>query len=567
MPDVGAINDRRGLLLNDPIALANMQTESMMRLPQASVTLPGLLNKMGPQMVGAPGDLIDLMAMIRGAPALRKVNPFPTSEDAAEFAGVDINNAEGLLAGVMVPGMPASKAGRLAQVRATNQNAVGQAVAAGMGPRNKAAQTVFDTGQFSANEALKVGPFSMQVRGLPAPRGVHDVRDIQAWGFPANLSPGPANHRWMDKVTDEAVKRANDRKLAGRTDWTHERLQAARWVKHKADDEGKSVEDLGREFGPADEWLTSNTFSEAIPSSELVDMARMSPQDRAAYTAEFARQTGNAEGQSVLAHQLGLLSPERRIAVGAWEGELNPNIVTSIMADPAKGADVMSDWSREAVNFHGALMGLLGGQADVATSFLRRSKRAGDINAVRIPVPGGVTPEKVGSWSRIIPKWMRETDIPGDVIVNVRNGDELEVTWLSPDDITPKHKREFRKLMDSVSNGRAIEARNSGGLITEQSEFLPSAYDRLLDNPKMRQQVSAMLPSIATDLSRTIDNLPLTDDGRKIYKKTLEVLSDGGLDGLRDAVKAGTLPAAVIGAVLFAANQAPQQPAQAQGQL
>ena len=488
------------------------------------------------------------------------------------------------------------EANRLAQVRAFNQHATGLPVAAGMAPRNRAVQGILDTGTFAAENALKVGPFSMSVRGLSVPRGVHDVRDINSWGFGDVQATGEANHRWMDKMQDQAVELANERNLAGRGDWTHEQLQAARWVKHKADDMGVDVAALTDDFGPADQWLAANIFSEAAPSKELIKAGVLSDADVRTYTAMHQNLFTNPQGQDVLAHQLGLLSPDSTRFVGEWDGAFNPNIVTRIMADPAKGADVISEWSQEAIAFHGGLRGLLGGQADVAVSFLRKPKLVGDTNAYRIPFNRVVTEADIASYKRAAQKALREGDVPGDVVVNFRNDKELELTWLPPfekkdpgydrwkslndnaesallikaKNRTPEQKiavRElkaveetFRNSIEGITDGRGIPARNSGGLLTYEDRFNPIAWMEKLQNPRMRSNVEGMLPRIAADIERDIAKLPLTDTGQEIYQRTITLIKEGGLAAVENAVKQGILPAAVIGALLLGANQAPQQP-------
>lgn len=457
------------------------------------------------------------------------------------------------------------EANRLAQVRAFNQHATGLPVAAGMGPRNKAAQGILDTGEFSAQSALKVGPFSMQVRGLSVPRGVHDVRDIKSWGYGDAQGTGEANHRWMDKMQDQAVKLANERKLAGRSDWTHEQLQASRWVKHKADDMGVDIAALTDDFGPADQWLAANVFSEASPSQELMNAGALSAADVRIYTAMHQNLFTNPQGQDVLAHQLGLLAPDSTRFVGEWDGAFNPNIVTRIMADPAKGADVISEWSQEAIAFHGGLRGLLGGQADVATSFLRKPKLVGDTNAYRIPFDRAVTEADIASYKRAAQKALREADVPGDVVVNFRGDKELELTWLIFDETEKVQKKAFRNAIEGITGGRGIPARNSGGLLTYEDRFKPSAWMEKLQNPLMRSKVEDMLPRIAADIERDIAKLPLTDTGREIYQRTITLIKEGGLAAVENAVKQGILPAAVIGALLLGANQGPQRPFSSQG--
>ncbi len=453
-------------------------------------------------------------------------------------------------------------ANRLAQTRAVNQFATGRPVAAATGPRNKAVQQALETSTLSESDKLKVGTFGKQVRGLPTTRGTHDFRDAAQWGFATDATLGPAQHRWMDRVSDEAVRLANERKLGGFDDWTHDRLQAAVWVKHKADDMGIDPASLADELAKTDNALRANTFSEAIPSRELVDSNRLSNEAKEAYTNIFVEKFSNVDDQNAVAQQLGLFSPEQARAFGDFEGVTNPNIVTTILADPAKGSDVISEWSSEAQNFHGSLQGLLGGQADVATSYLRKSGKAGDINAARIPFHRSVTESDRAAFGNAIRKEMRLNDIGGDVIVNYRSPTELEVTWLGEGD-----NKGFRKIVKEVTGGKGIEAKNSGGLITYNDEFKPSAWMKELQNPKMRQAVEGMLPRLARDIERDLSSLPLTDKGRDIYQKTLQLIQGGGLKAVEDAVSKGVLPTAVIGAVLLAAREAPEEPAGGRGPL
>ena len=323
---------------------------------------------------------------------------------------------------------------------------------------------------------------------------------------------------------------------------------------------GVDIAALTDDFGPADQWLAANVFSEASPSQELINAGVLSADAMRAYTAMHQRLFTNPQGQDVLAHQLGLLSPDSTRFVGEWDGAFNPNIVTRIMADPAKGADVISEWSQEAIAFHGGLRGLLGGQADVATSFLRKPKLVGDTNAYRIPFGRVVTEADIASYKRAAQKALRLGDVPGDVVVNFRSDKELELTWLIFDKTDKVQKKAFRNAIEGITGGRGMPARNSGGLLTYEDRFKPSAWMEKLQNPTMRSNVEGMLPRIAADIERDIAKLPLTDTGQEIYQRTITLIKEGGLAAVENAVKQGILPSAVIGALLLGANQVPQRP-------
>ena len=72
--------------------------------------------------------------------------------------------------------------------------------------------------------------------------GVNDFRHLRTLGFTETdgsaqrNAVGTAGHKYADYETALAVDRANNRNLDGRSNWTGEQIQAAPWVKQKADD-------------------------------------------------------------------------------------------------------------------------------------------------------------------------------------------------------------------------------------------------------------------------------------------------------------------------------------------
>lgn len=92
----------------------------------------------------------------------------------------------------------------------------------------------------------KTGEYARRINPAAAAEqtatGVNDFRHARTLGFTETSGEaqrnaiGAAGHRYADYETALAVDRANQRALAGRTDWTGEQTQAAPWVKQKADD-------------------------------------------------------------------------------------------------------------------------------------------------------------------------------------------------------------------------------------------------------------------------------------------------------------------------------------------
>jgi hypothetical protein len=317
-----------------------------------------------------------------------------------------------------------------------------------------------------------------------------------------------------------------------------------------------------QEMGEARADMRANVYSEAVPSKELV--GKMSDAEKQVYTEVHASKFQNVDDQNAVAQQLGLLAPDEVIARGDFEDITTPNIITGLLADPAKGGvGKISETSKTGVRFLGALKGLLGGQTDVGYSYIRNAQKVGDINAVKIPFNRAATEADRASYAKTFRKAMKENDIPGDIISNYRTPDELELTWTGDGD-----PAWFRQLAKKMTGGKAVEGHNSGGLITWASEYKPSAWMEELKNPKMREKIKAMLPRIASEIEEDLASIPLTDKGRDIYQKALQIIKSGGLEAVEEAVKKNVLPSAVLGAVVLSSERAsPEEPAARRGLL
>ena len=66
--------------------------------------------------------------------------------------------------------------------------------------------------------------------------GTNDFRHGIEYGFPRGFKIDEPQHQFLDYETAQLVDRANREKLGNRADWTGERIQAALWVRQKAED-------------------------------------------------------------------------------------------------------------------------------------------------------------------------------------------------------------------------------------------------------------------------------------------------------------------------------------------
>lgn len=99
--------------------------------------------------------------------------------------------------------------------------------------------TLFQLGKKTGKYGRLVNP---EVDHVPGATGVNDFRHFRNLGFTEvtgekqRAGVGDSGHKFADYETALAVSRARDRNAAGRDDWTGEQVQAAAWVKQKADD-------------------------------------------------------------------------------------------------------------------------------------------------------------------------------------------------------------------------------------------------------------------------------------------------------------------------------------------
>ena len=124
------------------------------------------------------------------------------------------------------------------------QRQVGRAIKTGRYPKamSKEYEKVF-RGESDVQKNLKRGAFYNEINEAGGfaepgvvPRPTNDIWQSEAWGYanvdgtPHRSSVTPDMHAWMDRMTQQAVDRANAEGLGGRHDWTLGEMQAAAWT-------------------------------------------------------------------------------------------------------------------------------------------------------------------------------------------------------------------------------------------------------------------------------------------------------------------------------------------------
>lgn len=141
-------------------------------------------------------------------------------------------------------------------------------------------------GKKTGEYARRVNP---QAATSTTATGVNDFRHLRTLGFTETSGAaqrnavGEAGHKYADYETALAVERANQRNLAGRSNWTGEQIQAAPWVKQKADDlyarsekrylndAQEILTDQGSNFAPGELEKTAYSLAFADANKTIAD--------------------------------------------------------------------------------------------------------------------------------------------------------------------------------------------------------------------------------------------------------------------------------------------------------
>lgn len=461
--------------------------------------------------------------------------------------------------------------------RGWNQAAMGAPVNTQTGANDRKFEQIFQG--MVARLGPKIDPYIGHLRtrwntGAARNRSVHDVWDMRAWSYPERMkSAGTAQHRWMDKMTVEAVAEANRRALGGKTDWNEKSLQAAAWTALKAEELGVSAADLAHGYKPYLDNLVARLHVESQPSAEIENpLTGMSEAERARYHRGQEAIMTTPEGYDVPSQALyALETPEgKTFGPGQWGNERNEVTTFGVYAGPQQGTkgQPLERSSRALTEAIAAIHGLLRGQADVGYEYLRpaptraltnsfvldfgRPVDVSDLNRTQAELDArfgqytvGLAPTADGNG--LVLSVYKPRKVPGEKLV-----EQLEPVRKRSRFVGPMREPEgpVRQDREVSIGGQAVVLsegkHNSGKLVVGRDDwaYRPSEYLKKLGNPLVRQRVKAIMPALAADMQ----DLMKSTGGKwgDVYTKTLEALQTGGLEEVERLVKKGVLPAAVV---------------------
>ena len=177
--------------------------------------------------------------------------------------------------------------------------------------------------------------------------GTNDIWHGRAFGYKMDDGSefdrgfSSTEHQFLDHETVLAVDRANQRNLAGRSDWTAPELQAAAWIAAKGkglfaknpekynNNLQEAMKEAAKTYPDYYPKFTAQATHEAIPSPEAMDTGHLSKLKDASWDekVDFTEQASWVDtdtNKDIMFDEMGMLQTDPKKGVGEWEGEYNP---------------------------------------------------------------------------------------------------------------------------------------------------------------------------------------------------------------------------------------------------
>ena len=256
-------------------------------------------------------------------------------------------------------------------------------------------------------------------------------------------------------------------KLADELGWEPQQVQAAIWVKAKADDQGTSVDKAKFDYADALEKNKMQISWESIPgrtSGHMLEMFDAPYEVQQQYHVDISKAFLDDNGNDIVAQRLGIPSPGEFEAPGYFEGKVSPGTQTELaIPKQYKGPNygAVDPAALDLVNAYAAVRGILMKQDGVGfhRPFFNSNKQ--DANGVLIDIGRNFSETETARLGEILAELSGHTDYnpiaaPGGVRVinfafarkNPDGSKAMEDTWFADDML--RTNKEFQKLVDEA---------------------------------------------------------------------------------------------------------------------
>jgi len=460
-------------------------------------------------------------------------------------------------------------------VKGVNQMASGEPVWTGRFP-NSASPLVEETANFNrVGLGPKRQPFAdnLSVSWNPemAFTPVHDIWDGRAWGYvgpngkPWDQGFSATQHSFMDDQAQFVIDRMNKNNAGGFNDWNGLNSQAAAWTGAKIKAGDIKPEDAAKHYGDFSAKYQASGTHEQIPgvgTGHLEGMTDLSYADRDAYTRTASWR--NEKGQDRLYADAGMLVEPTLDGVGSYTPpggvlEINPLEVARPLVTTADGAVRANE--KQLLDIAESSRAYIDAQnAGAWNKVIPNSQAgAGQRNSLLIPIEGGPSQEQMQALKKLADENGMFPIDNGDGVLRLANDKYSEIG----------EKRDGTKLGKELKKGDLKDGLDELGLDAERakielgyesyekawpkgegSEVATKQFlDKLDENPEYASRIEgALMDKAAANLER--DAAIAVEKGlatRQDIQTARKLLSEGGLQALRDAIGKGILPAALLG--------------------
>ena len=283
------------------------------------------------------------------------------------------------------------------------QNKAGQPITTGRFPAamSKRLTEMFDgtpwegrkTNSFYVNLMREIDPT------LDQPVTV-DIWMLRAFGYKTD-NPTDQQYTFVENEVN---------KLADELGWEPQQVQAAIWVKAKADDEGISVDKAKFDYADALEKNKMQISWESIPgrtSGHMLEMFDAPYEVQQQYHVDISKAFLDDNGNDIVAQRLGIPSPGDFEAPGYFEGKVSPGTQTELAVPRQyKGAKygAVEPAALDLVNAYAAVRGILMKQDGVGyhRPFFNPAKK--DANGIQVDIGRNFTEEETAQFAQILSK-------------------------------------------------------------------------------------------------------------------------------------------------------------------
>ena len=296
-------------------------------------------------------------------------------------------------------------------IQAYNQHKAGKEILTGKFPTAMSARLkkLFEGEDWAGRKTNTFYNNIMAVADPSRAQGVTvDMHMLRIFGFDKkNEMPTDQQYTFVENEVN---------RIANKLGWTPYQVQAAMWVKQKADKAGKPVSQMKFDYSDALKRNLGQISSETKPSQtsgHFAEIFNAEMKEQADFHFRMSKALTGDDGQDLLAKEVGLLTPGSFDAPGIYEGVLSPGTQTyALMPMKYKGQPgEVDEATLELVKIYSVAKGILLKQDSVgAHRVFKGAGKVADRDAVTVDIGRRFTDDEMVTLDKLLTEEFGTTD-------------------------------------------------------------------------------------------------------------------------------------------------------------